>query len=828
MQATTTRRRSRTTLLLATAILAPTLLAQAAAAQDAAASAAAPSTTDTASTNNAQPSGSAQPMPGDIIVTATKRSESIQKVPISMQALTPEVLEQHQVQSFDDYAKLLPSVSFQSFGPGQSQLFFRGITSGGDGLPGGSLPTSGVYLDEIPVTTIGALLDVHIYDVARVEALSGPQGTLYGASSLSGTLRIITNKPDPTKFSAGYDLQGNKFGNGGYGGTGEGFTNIPLGEKAAVRIVGFYERDGGFIDNKPGSRCYNRTNDMGGDTGTTCPGTAAPTDGSTTSPLTVNNSKFVKNNFNPNDTYGGRVALGINLDDNWTITPQLIAQHQHTKGSFLYDPKVGYLDVHDFTPEHTTDKWYQAALTIEGKISDWDVLYSGGYLQRSLDIVQDYSYYTVAYDSSPDYTYFTNQDGSALDPTQVFRNHQAITKQTHELRINSPADLPLRLTAGMFYQRQANHNVANYEIPGLAASQQGSGYAVSGDDVYLTNTHIVDRDYAMFAQVSYDILPHVTVTGGVRGFIAKNSISGFSGLLGDAEGAGCTMPNGAPGYGPGCQTINKTTNESGETHKLNVTWQVDPTHMLYATWSTGFRPGGNNRRGVPTSYAADTLDNYEAGWKTQWFDRHLTWNGAFYYEKWHKLQYGLPGFLAIVNVVNAGSARVLGVESDARLQFGGFSLTGSGAYNDGKLTSNFCNFNADSKPDCSLGVLAKKGTRLPIQPRFKGTLTARYDMPIGAVDAFVQGSVQHQSGTRSYLGDAQADALGNTPGFTTADFSVGGKYDNMTFELFVQNAFNKDGELSRNEECTLADCLSHYRIYPVKPQLFGVKFGQKF
>ncbi len=775
MQATTTTRRSRTKLLLATAILAPVLLAQAAHAQDAAASAAAPSTTDTATNNNAQPSGSAQPQYGEIIVTATKRSESIQKVPISMQALTPEVLEQHQVQSFDDYAKLLPSVSFQSFGPGQSQLFFRGITSGGDGLPGGALPTSGVYLDEIPVTTIGALLDVHIYDVARVEALSGPQGTLYGASSLSGTLRIITNKPDPSKFSAGYDLQGNKFGDGGYGGTAEGFTNVPLGEKAAIRIVGFYERDGGFIDNKPGSRCYSRYNTAGDGGASACPGATAPADlgdGVTAAPLNVDNSKFAKNNFNPIDTYGGRMALGIDLDDDWTVTPQLIAQHQHSKGSFLYDPKAGYLDVHDYTPEHSTDKWYQAALTIEGKISDWDVLYSGGYLQRSLSITQDYSYYTVAYDSyGPDYTHFTNQDGSAIDPTQLFHNHQAITKQTHELRINSPADLPFRLTAGMFYQRQANKNVADYDIPGLGNSQQAADVVVTGDDIYLTNTHIVDRDYAMFAQASYDIVPDVTLTGGIRGFIAKNSIRGFSGTEGTAIDAGCVRPDGTQGYAPGCISLDKRVNESGETHKANLTWQIDPTHMIYATYSTGFRPGGNNRIVGFPAYDADTLDNYEVGFKTQWFDRKLRINGAFYYERWNKLQYGLPGQLGIVSTVNAGDANVYGVEADAQLVLGGLTLSASGSYNDAKLAQNFC---AVTDPGCAdADALAKKGTRLPIQPRFKGTGTARYDFKLANIDTFVQGSVLHQGSTRSYLGDTDADALGNTPKFTTFDFSAG-------------------------------------------------------
>jgi iron complex outermembrane recepter protein len=162
----------------------------------------------------------------EVIVTAQKRSEDLQKVPISLQVLSGTDLEQHNVSNFDDFAKLLPSVSYQSLGPGQSQVYFRGIASGNDGLHAGSLPATGVYLDEIPVTTIGNTLDVHIYDIARVEALSGPQGTLYGASSLSGTLRIITNKPDPSAFSASYDVKADKFGKGGGGGEFEGYVNI--------------------------------------------------------------------------------------------------------------------------------------------------------------------------------------------------------------------------------------------------------------------------------------------------------------------------------------------------------------------------------------------------------------------------------------------------------------------------------------------------------------------------------------------------------------------------------------------------------------------------
>src|SRR5271165_5244140 len=184
----------------------------------------------------------------EVVVTAQKRVEDLQKVPISLQVLTTEKLEQLQVSSFDDYAKFLPSLSYKSLGPSQAELFFRGISSGGSTLHAGYLPSSGLYLDEIPVTTIAGALDLHVYDIARVEALAGPQGTLYGASSLSGTLRLITNKPDPSAFSAADEFKATSYarGNDSNGGGIQGYVNIPLSDTMAVRLVGYYEHDGGY------------------------------------------------------------------------------------------------------------------------------------------------------------------------------------------------------------------------------------------------------------------------------------------------------------------------------------------------------------------------------------------------------------------------------------------------------------------------------------------------------------------------------------------------------------------------------------------------------
>ena len=745
---------------------------------------------------------------GDIIVTATRRNESLQKVPISIQALGQETLDEKQVASFDDYAKLLPSVSFQSFGPSQSQLFFRGISSGGDGLDAGSLPATGIYLDETPVTTIGGAIDLHIYDIARVEALAGPQGTLFGASSLSGTLRIITNKPDPSKFEAGYDLQANKFGKGGAGGSGEGFINIPLSPTIAIRLVGYYDHDGGYIDNTLGERTF----------------TLGDLDDSTN--LTVNNADRVKKNFNTVDSYGGRAALKVDLDDNWTITPSIVAQHQKANGTFLYDPRAGDLKVHDFTKDENRDRWYQAALTIEGKVGNWDLVYSGGYFQRKVNNQIDYSYYTVAYDT-PGYFYtnFPDGKGGFLNPTQSQIVKYDYTKHTQELRVSSPSGNRLRLTTGAFFQRQTNAINAEYVVPGLGSVPRDDLPNLApipgfGDAVYVKRIDRVDRDYAMFGEANFDIRPNLTLTAGIRGFIAQNSLYGFSGFNG-ATSNNCTPTTRTD---VPCINIDKRISEAGETHKASLSWKIDPERMVYATYSTGFRPGGNNRDARYGPYKSDTLSNFELGWKTRWGPFRV--NGAVFYEKWKDMQFGLarPGDNGVTSISNVGGAEVKGIEGDVLYRNQGLELSASGTYLRAKTTTPFCEQDFSGNIRCT-----PSGTRLPVQPRFKGNATARYTFAMGKAESFVQGSVIHQGGTRSFLLDSEAEVVGYTKQFTTFDFSLGTKLtSNMSIEAFVQNAFDKRGQLSRNTACAPSYCGVYYRAYVVKPQLFGIKVGQRF
>ncbi|HEY5718746.1 MAG TPA: TonB-dependent receptor plug domain-containing protein, partial [Gammaproteobacteria bacterium] len=423
----------------------------------------------------------------EIVVTAQKRTESLQDVPLSIQALGSTRLEELRIGNFADYARFLPSLSYQSGGqsggPGFSRAYMRGVASGGDGNHSGSQPSVGTYVDEQPVTTINGALDVHLYDIERVEVLAGPQGTLYGASSQSGTIRIITNKPDPSGFQAGYDIEGNTVSKGGAGYLAEGFVNLPLSPTAAVRLVGWARHDAGYIDNVPGSVTY-------------------PFSG-----ITRTNADRVEKDYNDGDVYGARAALKIDLDDNWSVTAGLMGQEQTLNGSYGY--RVGDdLEIVRFNPESTKDRWVQAALTIAGKLGNFDVLYAGSYLDRKDDVRSDYVDYSVYYDVYSYYVY--NDSGEYIDPTQYIIGKDGYTKQSHELRISSPADQRARFVAGLFMQRQTHDIEQNYKIDNIATELEVTGWP---DTWWLTQQVRIDRDYAAFGELTYDLTEKLSVTG---------------------------------------------------------------------------------------------------------------------------------------------------------------------------------------------------------------------------------------------------------------------------------------------------------------------------
>ena len=760
--------------------------------------------------------GQTAPAPGavsleEVVVTAQKRSENLQDVPVSIQAMGEAKLEQLQVGNFVDYVKYLPSVSFTTAGPGFGQVYMRGVASGGDGNHSGSLPSVGVYLDEQPISTIQGALDVHVYDMARVEALAGPQGTLYGASSQAGTLRIITNKPTTTGFSAGVDVEGNIVDGDDTGHVEEAFVNIPLSDTIAVRLVGWNEEAAGYIDNVKGTRTYNR-------------GTATTADD-----LTISNAGIASDNYNGSSTRGARAALRVELGENWVITPTVMGQRTKTSGIYAYDPKVGDLKLTHFYPESSDDKWVQTAMTIEGQIANLDVTYAGSFLKRTVDTRQDYSDYSYFYDQVGYGFYWTNDTGGLANPSQYIQGKDRYKKTSHEIRIATPDDKRLKFVGGLFMQRQEHNITQRYKIDGIGFDIEVPKYS---DTIWLTAQQRIDRDYAGFGEVTFDITPKLTVMGGVRFFKSDNSLEGFYGY---GKGYGSTGEkacfrtggvNGAP-----CTNLDKRVKETGNVPKVTVTYKFDDDKLAYVTYSEGFRPGGINRRSTLPPYQADYLKNYEFGWKTSWLENRVRWNGAAYMEDWKNFQFSILGANGLTEIKNANQARIKGLESDITWAVAhGLTLSGSAAYTDAKLSANYCGVTDSSGNPITTcaSPQAPDGTALPVTPKFKANLTARYEFDIGPYESFVQASMVNQTGSWTDLRLKERAIIGRQAGYTLVDLSGGFTRDDWSASVYVKNLADKRASLNRYAECAESVCGAQTYIVPNQPRTVGVKVGRKF
>ena len=774
----------------------------------------------------------------EIIVTATRREENLQDVPIAITAITTKTLDDLQVDKFEDYARLVPSLSFKSgggggspSGPGTSNVYFRGVASGENGNHSSSLPSVGTYLDEQPITTITGALDIHVFDIARIEALAGPQGTLYGASSQAGTIRIITNKPDTSGTYGEVGAELNKVAHGDWGYTGEGFINTPLSSNIALRTVGWYRRDGGYIDNIEGTLNF-------------------PSSG-----IAFSNEDLAEDNYNDVDTYGARAALKVDLDDSWTVTPSLVGQKQTSRGSFAQERGLGDLETMQFNPERVKDKWLQAALTVEGQVGNFNLTYAGSLLRRRVDQEIDYSDYSYFYDELSGYgAYFYDNAGDLVNPNQYVQAVDRYRKMSHELRFTSPSDKRLRLVGGLFYQRQKHDILQDYIIDDIA-----DAITVPGTDsnIWLTKQLRVDRDYAAFGEVSFDVVPTVTLTGGGRYYKYNNSLVGFFGYSdGYSSGTGVAACFAdAKVAGSPCTNVDKRAKDSGFIHRLNATWKPNTDALVYATWSRGFRPGGINRRGTLPPYQPDFISNYEAGTKLTFANGRMRLNAAVYQLDWKDIQLSFLGANGLTEIRNAGNARIRGAEVDFYYRpLDALSLSAGAAIIRGKLTNAFCKI-ANDEFDCDLDadlngdglidpddgeeneLLAPSGTRLPVTARFKGSVRARYEFPVAAMRGHVQLSGSYEGKRTRDLRTLQNGIYGNLPAYSQWDASTGLRSGPWTAELYIRNIFDKRGIESKSIQCTETTCgdpdgltAIGGKVYStvIRPRTIGLRFGRTF
>jgi len=803
-----------------------------------------------------------------IVITATKREENLQNVPISVQVLGTRKLDQLNISNFAEYTKQLPSVSFISNNPGDTTVYMRGIaaTSSGEGIHSGPLPQVGIYLDEQPVTTIGGSLDVHIYDIARIESLAGPQGTLFGASSEAGTIRIITNKPEFGVMTGRVDSELNTVDHGGVGGKLEGMINIPIADRIAFRGIAFYQHDAGFIDNVFGQRTY-----------------LAPEDENS---ISFDNSRFVKKNFNDVTTYGGRAALKVDLDDNWTALPTFMYQKSIAHGVPWMNADQPDLQTVRFQKEYSKDRFWQAALTIEGKIANFfDVTYAGAYMDRPRSSSLDYTDYTDQYNDYYTYLYqsgssycpnapggilscqdWKDNNGNNINPRQHIDGSDHFRKMSHELRIATPANKPLRALVGAFYQQQKNHILQDYLVDNLATSLSVPGWA---NTLWLTNQNREDKDYAVFGEANWDVTPQVTLTAGTRYYKFDNTIIGFNGFGPDNPGhfslgynrclttAGLELrdPNdNSPLIGGGvantpCTNVGvvvngnlepKRSKGNGWLYRFNAQWKPSSAIMLYVTWSKGFRPGGINRQPTAPAYGPDFLINYEAGWKTTFAGNRIRWNGAIYHQRWQSIQFSYLGANSLTVTQNGRNANADGVESDINYIEGGLSLSAAAAYTNARTSGNICHgaVAVDPTPNCT-GMLdngtpndpsddtvdrivVPSGSRLPITPKFKASATARYTWPMWTGHTHIQGVIAYQGSAPSDVFPSQTALIGKIKASTLVDLFVGYDWSRFSAELFATNIFDDRNELSRFVVCSVC---TQTKIIPGRPRTIGLRLG---
>jgi outer membrane receptor protein involved in Fe transport len=727
----------------------------------------------------------------------------------------------------------------------------------------------GTYLDEEPVTTIDGTVDVHIYDIERIEVLEGPQGTLYGASSESGTVRIITNKPDPSKFAAGYDVDVNRVKHGGTGWEAEGFVNLPLSSAAAIRLVGWDEHDAGYINNVAGTDANAcivngvRTfpNWSGQQTGPNagypvpypCPTPGVVGQGA------INNNAYLRDHYNTVDTRGGRAALRYNVSDDWTVTPTAMAQSVSTEGFFGYDPAVGDLEITHFSPENSKDTWYQTALTVEGKFSNFDLVYAAAFMKRDAHSIADYSDYSEFYDRVyGSGAYWVNNAGQPVMPQELVYTQGHFQKWSHELRLSTPKELPVRATVGAFIQRQLHNIWEQYTMPGYGFTNPyggpgnpdgfGSTYSIPGlfNTIWLTDEQRVDRDKAAFLQATWDITSQLSINGGIRGFKYDNSLEGFYGYSANySSKTGASQCFGPPStaYAP-CTNLNREVRDSGGVPLGNVTYKITPDKLVYATFSKGFRPGGVNRTEQPGigPYQPDFLTNYEIGWKTQWFGRRLRWNGAAFWEDWKNFQFSFLGPNSLTIIENGGNARIKGLENEIQwAATGNLMLSANFTFLDPVLTQDYCgSASATSCPGLItldepffpgtqfVGPLAAKGTQLPVVPKFKGNVVARYTYNgPDDLEPFLQASWVYQTSTRPLLRSDETETVGMQPAYGLLDLAAGYQQRGMELQLLVTNATDRRAELTRFVQTNPVYDNQPY-VIPAQPRTFVLKFSQRF
>ncbi len=720
----------------------------------------------------------------DIIVTANKRgAQSLQNVPISIQAVTGDTLAARGAISFIDFAGSVPSLQFNDLGPGDKKYIIRGVTSTG-------ASTVGVYYDEAVITAAnsndggGRNADIRLYDLERIEVLKGPQGTLYGASSMSGTIRFITNKPNLTEF--GGNLTG-EIGGTHKGGTNynlHGTVNLPIvNDRLAIRLTGWYDDQSGYIDQVriPAGR---------------------------------------RNNVNNEQATGGRALIRWKPIDDFTLTGSATIQKLSSDSSSRYTPKgsvsfsaPGYPAVPggdlintDLTLSPLDDKLHIYSLTGEYAASFGTITATTNWYDRSFD---------YSFDSSPILFFFgVPIPGITLQP-------QYRRVWSNEIRYASNFDGPFNIVVGGFLQREKSNFEVQVVKSNAFGEPNGPFSRLNEDDALSTpdgNTFFgriddqVLKQEALFGEITITPLEGLTGVVGARYFHSRQRA--------DQE---TTHPFGGFSASP----IGVLTNESTDskvTYKFNLSYRIDPTILVYGQAAQGFRVGGVNAAdlpftsNIPRGYTPDTLWNYEIGAKTQFFDNRLRANVAAYAIRWKDTQVrAVDATGAFPFTTNAGRVKIDGFEAEIDASLAkGLQLTLGGSYQNARLQ--------DSQPPIPNNPnLGFAGDKLPNVPKFQGNASLNYDFPVtGDFIGTLRGDLTYRGKTKTQFNTGSPF---NVPldNYLLVDLRASLHNDVWSAAVFVRNLTDKRAQID-----AIASDQDPLARITVRPRTVGLSVTRNF
>jgi len=834
----------------------------------------------------------------EVVVTATKRTESTQDIPVAVSALGQQSLEELGITNFTDYLVQLPGVSAGGSGPGQKTIYIRGVASTTPNLTtagvAGLAPNVALYLDEQPLSQPGRNLDVYAADLARVEVLPGPQGTLFGASSQAGTVRLITNRPEPgetygsLKAGASFTTDGEPSDNV------EAMLNLSFSDTFAVRGVIYVDNKGGFIDNVAGTldasesarfRPEGTVRDNGVPVSAQRAGFQSTADLSGVTFLEANNSTRTEEDINETTYSGMRISALYDLNPDWTLTVAAMQQSMDSEGVFFADPDLGDLETQRYQDESLEDEFINTNWTLEGRLRDLELVYTGAFTDRDTDQFVDYSDYLFVgqylpyyiCDGSVSYPGAADPAGTCYPPNLFVKSTTRTEVMTHEFRFNTPAENRFRATAGVFYSDLELAERNDFTYPG---STRVDGFGVQTgfspnfpfltgftsdpgpfpDGVIFRNDILrTDEQLGVFGEATFDFTDHLALTVGARWYdievdFAGGANSSFCNLFQpdvDAFGTdisdlyngddqvtfrGSCDPADHITYTP--ETVDASTppqivaalenapnaaETDGVIGKVSLSWTPFDRQLYYVTWSEGFRPGLLNRPGgaegpggftVPFALDTDEVTNMEIGWKADFLDNTLRFNGNVFFVEIDRLQTTIfdPSITNLFFSDNAADAEVQGIEGDVIWQPSGiYGLTVIGAFS--MLDTEITNVITPTDD-------VREGDELAYAPELQFNARARYEWEMdNGWMGHVMPNVAHSS---EQFSDVIVINRARVDGWTMFGITAGVSADEWMAEIFVENLTDERAELARNF------VFDRQRVTYARPRTVGLRISYDF